>query len=102
MPTDRTNTERQRAYRQRQREARSAALVAGAPAAPAIPTMPGTARWKVLHEQARAALETIAQEMEAYRDERSEQWQESDRADEFEEKLTDVQAAFDAVDAVSL
>jgi hypothetical protein len=63
MPTDRTNTQRQQAYRQRQREARAAALVTGAPPAPAIPTMPGTARWTAMHEQ---ATETMLAEMDGW------------------------------------
>lgn len=87
MPSDRTNTERQRTFRQRQKEARAAAFVTGAPPAPPIPTMPSTARWKALQSQAQAALQAIVDEMEAYRDERSEQWQESDRAEQFQETL---------------
>lgn len=99
--TDPTNTARQRAFRQRQKETRANAIALGAPTGPATPTMPGTARWKAMQEQATRALETIIQEMEAYQADRSEEWQESDKGEEFQDKLTEIQCAFDALDAIS-
>jgi hypothetical protein len=85
--TDRTNTDRQRAFRQRQRDAKAAALVTGAPAAPQIATIPGIARWTTLHEQARRAIETMRDEMEAYKSDRSEQWQDSEKGAAFEDMI---------------
>ena len=79
-----TNADRQRAYRQRQKQARAAAMVTGAPAAPAIPTMPSKKRWAALHEQATEAIRTMHSEMQTYYDERSDAWQESDKGDEFQ------------------
>lgn len=85
--TDRTRNERQQRYRQRLKEAKDAALVAGAPTAPQIATMPGIARWTALHEQARRAIETMRDEMQSYYDDRSEQWQEGDRGEAFGELI---------------
>jgi hypothetical protein len=47
------------------------------PATSAIPAVPSLARWKALRDQAQAFLQTMHEEMEAYWEERSEQWQES-------------------------
>jgi len=82
-----TAAEKQAAYRKRQAAARQAAIVSGAPNAPAIATMPGTARWNALIEQARTALTTAAEEMQTYYDERSETWQEGERADALIERI---------------
>lgn len=106
MPTPRQYTndaEKMKAYRQRKKAAIAEQLAAkNLPTTSVIPTMPSAARWKALHEQARAALETIIAEMEAYQSERTDKWQESDKGEEFAEKLNDIQDAFDSVDAVSL
>ena len=89
-----TDAERQAAYRQRQEEARRAALEAkGLPATAAIPTMPSLSRWKALRDQAQAILEAMQEEMEAYRDERSEQWQQSDKGAAFENIIDQVDTA---------
>jgi hypothetical protein len=64
--------------------------------------MPSTARWKALHDQARAAVQTMVDEMTAYQGDRSEQWQESDRGTEFDAKLQDAGELLDALDAFSL
>ncbi len=104
MPTPRKhsdNAERQRAYRGRQEAARRAALEAkNMPATSAIPTMPSTARWKVLRDQAQAILETMIEEMEAYRDDRSEEWQQSERAGEFQELIERTDEARAAVEGI--
>lgn len=100
MPSDRTNTARQQAYRARQKAARATALVTAAPPPPAIPTMPGTARWKILHTQATAAIRTMIAEMEAYQGERSDAWQESDQAEEFQARLDAAAEALAALEAL--
>jgi hypothetical protein len=91
MPTPKkyeTEAEKHRAYRERKAAARLAELQQkGLPPVPPIATMPGTARWKALHEQAVKALETIRDEMQSYSEERSEQWQESERGEEFAARL---------------
>ena len=91
MPTPKQhadNAAKQRAYRQRQREALAAAQKAkGLPPAPPIPTMPGTARWTAMMTAAYDLLNSAEAEMTAYYDDRTEQWQESDKGNEFERRL---------------
>ena len=106
MPTPKqydSRADRQKAYRQRTEQARQDALTAkNLPATAPIPTMPSMARWRALHEQARATLQTMYDEMETYRDERSEQWQESDRAEQFQGMIDRVEEVRSAVDDLTL
>ena len=95
MPTPKqheTNADRQAAYRARAAAARAAERAAkGLTAAPTLPTMPSRARWKALLESARAALDTAAEEMQTYHDDRSETWQEGDRAAQMLETIDGLQ-----------
>ena len=104
------NAARQEAYRKRQRKAQEAlvqaqkALVAEVtlPAPHGIYTMPSTKRWKALHGRSHAALEILLDEMTSYRDDRTEEWQETDRGSEFQELLDLVETAFNAVDEIEI
>ncbi len=78
-----TPAEKQRAYRDRLKQRAAGEL----PAAPILTNIPPERRWKVLHEQGRNALQTMLDEMEAYRDERSDTWQESERGASFQERM---------------
>ncbi len=78
-----TSAEKQRAYRERLKQRAAGQL----PAAPILTNIPPERRWKALHEQARNALQTMLDEMEAYQDERSEAWQESERGESFQERI---------------
>jgi hypothetical protein len=95
MPTPKkyeSPSEKQKAYRERVKDARLQELhKKGLPGVPAIPTMPGTARWSGLETQALAALETVRDEMREYYEERSEEWQESERGEEFSARLDAVE-----------
>ena len=72
---------RQRAYRERQADARRDELLAkGLPPAAPIPSLPSRARWHALLAQARLALETARDELRAYHDDRSETWRGGERA----------------------
>jgi len=73
--------EKQRAYRTRQAERLRAISEGRTPPPPAIGNMPATQRWNALQEQARSALDTLRDEMQAYYDARTEQWQESGSLD---------------------
>ena len=92
------NAAKQRAYRARQAQARRAEQQAkGLPPAPPVPTLPSRARWQALLAQARLALQTARDEMQAYYEERSEAWQQGERAatlaeqiDQLEVVLTDL------------
>ena len=79
---------RQQRFRRRQADARRAEQQAkGLPALPAIPTMPGNARWGAMIDQARTLLSQAVVEMQNYHDDRSEQWQDSAKAEEMLAKL---------------
>lgn len=103
MKTDRTNAQRQARWREKQKQA-IAALQAlkGIPGPPALSTVPGRVRWVALLEQARSALEVVRSEMESYIDDRSETWQESDRAAELQARLDQVADALSAVEEIEL
>lgn len=78
----RSRAEQQAAYRKRRTRSEEALLsLKGLPALPAIPSMPGNARWRAMTEQAHLLLVQAGEEMQAYHDERSEQWQESEKAE---------------------
>jgi hypothetical protein len=106
MPTQRqyqTDADRQKAYRQRQKQARLAELAAkNLPPTPAIPTMPGTARWTALQAQAQAALQAMLDEMRSYYDDRSEQWQETDRAATMQERMDSIESIISDLEGISL
>ena len=92
---------RQAAYRQRRAEARRRELEAkGMPSLPAVATLPGHARWQALTRQALLLLQTVQEERQAYYDQRSERWQESERGAAFLEGLQAVEEARDAVEAL--
>ncbi|MDQ3815389.1 MAG: hypothetical protein M3347_15835 [Armatimonadota bacterium] len=90
--------QRQAAYRQRQVQAHAAQLAQQSlPPLPALPTVPGQARWSALLQPAQWALAQMSQEMQAYYDERSEAWQESERGECFQERLAAVQEVLEGV-----
>ncbi len=89
-----TPAEKQSAYRERLRQRAAGQL----PAAPILTNIPPERRWKALQEQARTALQTMLDEMEAYRDERSDTWQESERGEAFQERLDAVTELLDGLD----
>lgn len=104
MPTPKqydSNADRQKAFRDRQKAARASALAQGAPKAAAVPTMPSTARWAALMQQARGALDTCRGEMQEYFDERSEQWQESERADAMQERIGQLESIISDLEELS-
>lgn len=92
MPTPRqyaTPAARQAAYLARCRNAATGL---------AVPGCPGYRRWAKLLAHIRTLLETIKDEMAAYREERSEAWQESERGELFreqEEAVEDIRALLD-------
>jgi hypothetical protein len=53
--------------------------------------MPGNARWKAMIEQAHTLLSEAAAEMPTYHDDRSEPWQESEKAVALLRKLEPLQ-----------
>jgi hypothetical protein len=72
---------RQAQYRKRAAAALAKAMISkGLPPLPGIPTIPGTVRWKATVAQARALLEAMAEEIQSYSEDRSDDWQETERA----------------------
>jgi len=95
-----SHAQRQAAYRRRCQDARRQQLQAkGLPVLPAISTMPGTVRWNQAMAHVCSLLALIEQEMQAYYDDQSEAWLESERADQFQERLEAVSQALQSVEA---
>lgn len=96
-----SHAQRQAAYHKRCQEARKRQLEEkGLPALPALPTVPGAARWKQCVANATQLLNIVANEMETYFDERSEIWQESEKADDFQKRLDAVHEACEVLNAL--
>src|SRR6266702_192367 len=91
-----SRAQQQAAYRKR-RELSDRELLAqkGLPPLPAIPSMPGNARWSAMIAQAHLLLCEAVTEMQNYHDDRSEQWQESAKAQELLDKLEHLQETMD-------
>jgi hypothetical protein len=97
-----TSADRQRAYRQRQAAARDAERSQkGLPAVPAIPSLPGERRWTASITQARALIEQTRDEMQNYHDDRSEEWQESEKAERLIERIEALDALLDDLDTIT-
>jgi hypothetical protein len=94
---------RQKAFRKRKAQAIKEQLAAKQfPNAVAVSNIPSMIRWKALHSNAQAALEAMQSEMQAYYDERSEQWQESDKGQHFQDLLDQTEQARAGVDELDL
>ncbi len=89
-----TPAQKQQAYRDRLKQR----ALGNLPAAPIIANIPPERRWKALQDQARTALQTILDEMEAYRDERSETWHDSERGEAFQERLDTLTDIIESLD----
>ena len=98
-----TPAARQAAYHQRQQQARRRQLEAkGLCAVPALATVPGYPRWRQAITQSSTLLELVQLEMEDYADQRSEHWNETERADTFRQQIEDVAAAYEQVNELDL
>jgi hypothetical protein len=83
-----SNAERQAAYRRRRSQSHAALQAAkGLPPLPAVATIPGWRRWRQVLAQAEDALRNVHEQMQAYYDERSDDWLESDKAQEFTDRI---------------
>lgn len=91
MPTPKvyeSTAERMRAYRLRKKQAAGSELdVAGVGASASLGTAARYAHWNALIKSAQAALQTAHDQMEAYFADRSDRWQESDRGEQFQERI---------------
>ena len=93
--------DQQAAYRQR-RIAADRELLAqkGFPPLPAIPTMPGNARWRARIAQAHLLRSEAVGEMQNYHDDRSQEWQDSTRAEELLAKIERLQETMDPLQGI--
>lgn len=102
MPTPRrygSATERQAAYEKRRKAARDEELrEKGLPPMPLISTMPGTRRWTGMMNLAHALVQIVCDEREAYYDDRSEAWQESERGETFQDRSEEIAKLLESLD----
>jgi hypothetical protein len=85
-------------YRKRQAGAQYRLLASkGLPLLPAISTIPGHARWNAMVLHAQTLLTDAADEMQEYHDDRSEEWQDSDKAEAMLERVELLQEAAEQV-----
>jgi hypothetical protein len=99
---------RQAAYRARREQAvRAQAKERGLPPLPPLPTLPGTARWNAALTLAYRLVEEVGEQMQTGVpkslwgfDDRSQTWQESERAQDFITRLEAVEEAREALDAL--
>ncbi len=72
----------------------------GLPPAPPLPTLPSSARWQALLTQARLVLGTVRDEMQAYYDDRSEAWQQGERAATLAEQIDQLEVVLTELEAL--
>lgn len=65
-----------------------------------MPTLPSHARWQALLTQARLALETVRNEMQAYYEDRSEAWQQGERAATLAEQIDQLDVVLNELEAL--
>jgi len=62
--------------------------------------LPGTIRWRQATSQAAGLLAAVVDEMEAYFDDRSETWQESERGEAHQERVDAVREIVEALEDI--
>ena len=89
---------RQAAYRARCEQARQTQLrEKGLPALPSIASIPGWPRWNASLKSAHELIANTVDEMQDYYDDRSEEWQESERGVEHVDRLNDIEELRDTL-----
>lgn len=97
-----SNANRQKSYRKRCAQARNAELAGkGLPTLPAISTMPGWPRWNASANMAHELIDQTLNEMQEYFDDRSQEWQESERGGQHQQRIDAVEAALSALTEVT-
>ena len=67
-----------------------------------IATLPGQARWIAALSSAQALVAQVSTEMRDYYDERTETWQESERGEQFQERLDALEELLSQFEQISL
>jgi len=91
-----TNAECQAACGSQQKQAGHLPMYLTVPAP--LSTVSSTSRWKMAIDLAERLLQTVAEEMQDYSDQRSEKWRGGDVADRFHENLEQVNDIRDQLD----
>jgi hypothetical protein len=86
-----TPAQKQAAYRDRQRLRALGQL----PDSPILSNIPAEKRWKTALSQALRLIEQTRDEMQAYTDDRTEQWQESERGEAMQERIESLDSIID-------
>jgi hypothetical protein len=106
MPTPRKHDNaaaRQAAYRVRCLEARRQELKRKSlPPVPLVPTIPGEARWKKMLAEWAALLSMVVEEREAYAEDRSDDWRDSEKGETFQERTDAVNEILASLDDLAL
>ncbi len=97
-----STADKQRAYRERQAATRAQELqTKGLPPLPAIPTMPGERRWSLMEQQARTTLQAMYEEMRGYYEERTEEWQESEKGEALQARIDALESIITDLDSLT-
>jgi len=91
---------RQKAYRLRLQSRFASLCPKPLPKGPSIAALPSSSRWRAMQEEAARLLADLLPEMQDYRDQRSERWQESDRAQEFEERIAQLESIISDIESL--
>jgi hypothetical protein len=86
-----TPAQKQAAYRERQR----LKAIGQLPASPGACNIPAEKRWSTALSQALRLMEQTRDEMQAYTDDRTEQWQESERGEAMQERIDSLSSVID-------
>jgi hypothetical protein len=86
-----TPAQKQAAYRERQR----LKAIGQLPASPGACNIPAERRWNTALCQALRLMEQTRDEMQAYTDDRSDQWQESERGEAMQERIETLDSIID-------
>ena len=98
MRQAKSNAERQAAFRRRRTESHAALFAAkGLVPLPSVETIPGWPRWRQVLAQTEQALRVLHREMQMYHDDRSDEWQDSEKAEEFIERMEAVEELIEQV-----
>jgi hypothetical protein len=94
-----TNAQKQAAYRRcRKTDKQDQFDTQYLPPLPSVAGMPGTMRWRRAIQLARQLMDTVQQEMDDYYRSRSDDWQGSERGEEFQERKNAVDNALAELD----
>jgi predicted phage tail protein len=63
--------------------------------------MPGERRWSLMQKQARETLQAMHEEMQGYHEERTEDWQESEKGEALQARMDALESIIADLDALT-